>query len=315
MVTTIKDIAKESGFSVSTVSRALTDDPHILAATKQKIITLAKKMNYRLDFNASTLVTGNSRSVGIIFPSTQRFQFNPFYLKIISGATGELSKMGYVVTVALAESTEEILRLVQTMSEQAKVNKFIFLYYESNDPIKKYLDTQKLDYVTVGNAPQETGVFIDNDNHYFGKLAGQLAKKKSNLLNPKILFVKSKQFLSFEQERFEGVKHVIPNKATIYPLNIDFDSQKINSSKIIASVKDIDIIIAAQDGLAEFIFDVLLYHQVKIPIITFNNLLPFYQRPKDIYSFDLKPEEIGRVSVQYLFNTKNFNHRQLVLVK
>lgn len=36
LTATIKDIAQKSGFSTSTVSRALNNDPHILVATRKK---------------------------------------------------------------------------------------------------------------------------------------------------------------------------------------------------------------------------------------------------------------------------------------
>ena len=47
MKTTIKDLARESGFSVATVSLALSDKPsRVNTETIQKIRKLAKKMNY-----------------------------------------------------------------------------------------------------------------------------------------------------------------------------------------------------------------------------------------------------------------------------
>lgn len=313
MAVTIKDIAKKSGFSVSTVSRALTDDPHILDATKRKIMKIAKSMNYKRDFNASTLVTGSSRSVGVIFPSSSRYQTNPFYLKIISGINEELSKRGFVITIALAEETKNILKIVKTMAEQAKVSKFIFLYHEPNDPIKKYLDEEGLSYVTVGNVPDAKGVFIDNDNYYFGKLAGEKIFETGYV--DKILFVRSVKELRFEEERLEGLQSVVNKRASIYPLKVDLVHDTIGSSKIIESIKDIDIIVAAQDELAEYMYDVLLYRQIRLPIITFNNLLPSYRKQKNIYSFDLNPEEIGRVSAQKLFILTDFKSRDITLVK
>ena len=83
MSVTINDIARQTGFSKSTVSRALANDPHVLETTKKQIITIAKELNYKPNFNASTLVTGGSHSIGVIFPSNKRHQSNPFYLKLL----------------------------------------------------------------------------------------------------------------------------------------------------------------------------------------------------------------------------------------
>ncbi|WKL04347.1 LacI family DNA-binding transcriptional regulator [Paenibacillus amylolyticus] len=56
---TIKDIAKLAGVSYSTVSKALNDDPRIKPATKQKVLAVAEKHQYR-----KTCWPGNSPPAG-----------------------------------------------------------------------------------------------------------------------------------------------------------------------------------------------------------------------------------------------------------
>ncbi|MFT8385707.1 LacI family DNA-binding transcriptional regulator [Lentilactobacillus hilgardii] len=310
MTATIKDIAQKSGFSTSTVSRALNNDPHILVATRKKIIQVAKQLDYKPNFNASTLVTGGSHSVGIIFPSTNRYQSNPFYLKIISGMNEALAQNGYVATIALADTTEQILNIVTTMAQQAHIKKFVFLYHEDIDPIRNYLDDQKLQYVTIGNSKAGTGVFIDNDNDYFGQLAAK--KIMTDFKATNILFAKSHSHLLFEEERLAGIKAGLAgSKARLSIIEVNTsDSNKSVRNQL----NRIDGIIAAQDEIAEFIYQVLLIKGLDIPIVTFNNSLNVFNHQNNIYSYDLKPKEIGKVAVEKLFSIENLAQLQNKIV-
>ena len=67
MKTTIKDLARESGFSVATVSLALSDKPsRVNTETIQKIRKLAKKMNYTPNRLAAGLATQKSKMIGFV---------------------------------------------------------------------------------------------------------------------------------------------------------------------------------------------------------------------------------------------------------
>lgn len=67
---TIKDIAKESGFSVSVVSRALNPKPDqkVRATTEKNIKAVAKRLGYRPNHIAAFLQKGRNPSIGIFLP-------------------------------------------------------------------------------------------------------------------------------------------------------------------------------------------------------------------------------------------------------
>lgn len=297
MSVTINDIARQTGFSKSTVSRALANDPHVLETTKKQIITIAKELDYKPNFNASTLVTGGSHSIGVIFPSNKRHQSNPFYLKIIAGMQEILSKEGFVITVALADTTEEILNVVTTMSQQANIKKFIFLYYEENDLIRRYLKEKELLYVTIGNSNTENGVFIDNDNVYFGQLTLSRISESHKVKN--VLFIRSNKTLLFEEERLSGVLQSVQNREDVKLVVEKLDFGNPNDLQY-AFLGNFDYIIAAQDKLAEFIYQALLAQGHKVPIITFNNSVSSFNHRDYIFSFDLKPDKLGEKAVEEL---------------
>lgn len=99
-----KDIAKQLGVSVVTVSRALRDRPDIAAATKARILARVKELNYRPNLTARSLVTGRSSLVGLVVPDL----IHPFFAEIAKGLSAALREQGYYVIVASTESDPKL---------------------------------------------------------------------------------------------------------------------------------------------------------------------------------------------------------------
>lgn len=80
---TIRDVAKECGFSIFTVSSVLNNRGNISEATSEKVIAAAKKLNYNVLKNVSAVQRMRTRSVGIVMPSSHCLN-DPFYNRGIS---------------------------------------------------------------------------------------------------------------------------------------------------------------------------------------------------------------------------------------
>ena len=65
---TIKDIARSLCISVSTVSRALTDDKNIRKETREMVIEEAKRLGYKRNPVAMNLKMGRTNTIGVIVP-------------------------------------------------------------------------------------------------------------------------------------------------------------------------------------------------------------------------------------------------------
>lgn len=73
--TTIIDIAKAIGISVSTVSRALKDHQDVSEATKKAIKEVAVALNYHPNTLAQSLSKRESRTIGVIIPDIETYFF------------------------------------------------------------------------------------------------------------------------------------------------------------------------------------------------------------------------------------------------
>lgn len=93
MRVTIKDIAKNSGFSIATVSQVLNGNKkaRISEETQKKILKIAKEMNYVPNLQAISLIKHHSNTLGLIVPDIS----NQFFCKLAKGVEMEASKYGY----------------------------------------------------------------------------------------------------------------------------------------------------------------------------------------------------------------------------
>ncbi|HEV7941637.1 MAG TPA: LacI family DNA-binding transcriptional regulator [Solirubrobacteraceae bacterium] len=66
---TIRDVAALSGVSMATVTRALQGSPRLRPETRERVLESAKRLGYRPDSIARTLVTGTSGTIGVLIPS------------------------------------------------------------------------------------------------------------------------------------------------------------------------------------------------------------------------------------------------------
>lgn len=101
---TIIDIARQLGISKSTVSRALTAHPNVNAKTRQQVLELAEKLDYQRNQLAISLLTNQTRTIGIMVPEFISY----FFPKVIIGAQEELAKAGYNVIICHSNESYEI---------------------------------------------------------------------------------------------------------------------------------------------------------------------------------------------------------------
>lgn len=88
---TLKDIAKLTGLSVSGVSRALKDHPDIAPETKEKVKQVAQALNYHPNPNAQFLHSKNSKIIAAILPEVNTF----FFPELLQGISQVVEKHGY----------------------------------------------------------------------------------------------------------------------------------------------------------------------------------------------------------------------------
>ena len=118
---TIKDIARSLCISVSTVSRALTDDKNIRKETREMVVEEAKRLGYKRNPVAMNLKMGRTNTIGVIVPEMH----TPYASQVINGIQDVLYKKNQKVMIA--ESDEKPERELENlkMMEQFMVDGLI----------------------------------------------------------------------------------------------------------------------------------------------------------------------------------------------
>lgn len=114
----LKDLAKELGVSIATVSRALRSSPEIGQEMQAKVKELAKRLNYRPNPFAQSLRKEAPRMIGVVVPNL----VTHYYAALLDGIEDEARKAGYSV---ISTNTHE-----QSDDEVRAIDNFISLHVE-----------------------------------------------------------------------------------------------------------------------------------------------------------------------------------------
>ena len=75
MATSIQDVAREAGVSISTVSRSFTRPDLVSAKTRERVLAIADKLNFSLSRSAAALKSGRSLRIAVLMSGHIRLWF------------------------------------------------------------------------------------------------------------------------------------------------------------------------------------------------------------------------------------------------
>ena len=166
---TIKDIARSLCISVSTVSRALTDDRNIRKETRDMVVEEAKRLGYKRNPVPMNLKMGRTNTIGVIVPEMH----TPYASQVIGGIQEILYKKNQKVMIA--ESDENPDRELENlkMMEQFMVDGLIvsLCSYRKNIEMYQQLEEAGMAVVFYDRIPYGMDVsqvlVEDNVDSYF----------------------------------------------------------------------------------------------------------------------------------------------------
>lgn len=102
---TIKEVAKEAGVAISTVSNAMNGSNLVNDETKAKILAVAEKLNYIPNLNGRFLKSGKTKTIGFI-TSSVRGQY--FYV-LADAMNRECDRLGYTLNIIVTRDKNVIM--------------------------------------------------------------------------------------------------------------------------------------------------------------------------------------------------------------
>lgn len=309
---TISDVAKLAGVSPSTVSRTCSNHPSISQRTKERVRKAMAELGYEPNFQATSLATQNSRTFGILLPSSDYDAYQKsFYLEAIRGIGLFCNQKQYMNTIITGQNDDELLQSIQSMVKSGRVEGFILLYSRIDDPVIKYLNSEGILYVLIGKATKDPSdcIYVDNDNI-------QAARDLTNMLirqgHRRIAYVSGDSQYNFSLDRKSGYMLALTENSI--PMNEsyivecqgipDYNDQDIRA--MLTSENPPTAIVASDDVLAMLLISTASSLNMNVPkdlsVAAFNDSLLSHLVNPQLTSVDINALQLGIEAASQIIN-------------
>lgn len=274
---TIKDVAKQAGVSISTVSRVLNNPEMVTKNKKEKILNIIEELGYSPNALARGLIHKRTYSIGVLIPDIS----NLFYAEVLRGVEDAASENGYNTIICNTDRNKEKMISSFKMLKEKQIDGMIFtsepIYPDSYDLLQKLgmpvvlAATHSLEYeipsvkINDEQAAFDATVYLIQQGHTkIGMISGSHLDPISGL--PRIqgfmralrtydIDCHSEQCIEYGNYRFED----------------GYDAMK----RLLEKCSDITAIFASSDERALGAISYLHEHGIKVPdeisIIGFDN--------------------------------------------
>ena len=173
----IKDVARQAGVGIATVSRVLNNSGYVKKETRKKIEKIIKEINYIPNEIARSMTRQKNNIVAFIIPNSTHL----FFGELLYHVEEELYKYGYKLMICNSSEKLEKEIIYLDMLKNNRVDAVILL---TNNDIEKYLD-KKLPLISFDRRFKDVP-FVASDNYEGGVLA---AKRLIEIGCTKLMFI------------------------------------------------------------------------------------------------------------------------------
>jgi len=163
----LKDLAEKTGFSVTTISRALGGYSDVNEVTRQHIIETARELGYQPHEPARQLRNQRTHTIGLIIPANDQSFSNDFFNMLLRGIGDAASLQGYDVLISAHAPGHGEMQAYQRFVGGGRVDGMIIARTRQADERIQYLQQMAHPFVVSGRgSPSEASDFayIDADS-------------------------------------------------------------------------------------------------------------------------------------------------------
>ena len=159
---TIRDVARQAGVSVATVSRVLNDSPLVVEPTRERVQAAVDELGYRPNATARNLSIGRTAAIGVVVP----FLTTPSVIERVRGVVerlGPLGRPGYDLLLFDVEAPKQRADAMRNLARRDRVAGLLVISLPVRDHEVDALERDDLPAVLVDVAhPRLPRVVIDN---------------------------------------------------------------------------------------------------------------------------------------------------------
>lgn len=303
----MKDIARDLGLSVVTISKVLRNHPDIAEETKKRVLQRVKELDYQPNLLARSLVTGRSYLIGLIVPDL----IHPFFAELGKALSAALELHGYSTIIS---SSEEDPALESREIQRLMARRLDALVVASTGtdlrPFER-LERSRMPYVLIDRElPGVTANFVGINDEAAGRIATE------HLIDQgcrRIAHIRGREN-STGTRRYEGYKHALQRRGMTYSeslviarSSVDIESIRMGADAMSLLLKrkpHPDGVFAYNDPLAIGAMHAILDSGLRIPedvaVIGCGNLHYDDSLRVPLSSIDQKSQTIGERTAEIL---------------
>ena len=201
---TLKEIAKRTGRSVTTVSRALNDYDDVSPKTKELVRKVAAELGYTPSSLAQRLQKQRSETIGLVLPTFGPRFSDPFFSELLAGVGNKAAGFGYDLLVSTQPPGDRELETYKKLLDGRRVDGFIIVRTRRKDPRIEYLSQRDAPFAAFGRVDGDTDFpFVDEDGAYGMR---QVAEHLAQNGHTHIVCISSSPELTFTAHRLQGLR-------------------------------------------------------------------------------------------------------------
>lgn len=300
----IKDIAREAGVSIATVSRVINGKGRYSSETEEKVWKVIKDLDYVQNTMAKTLKTNQSNLVGIIVPDIT----NEFFSRIIQAMQEALLDRGYAAFICNTNEDKAVEQVQLNMLQSMNVGGII--YVSGLLPLPDSLNS--VPSVCIDRKPmsdsQRKMSLVESDNLAGARYAmDHLAEKNCRYiacLSPMGEYSTHNIRYNAFRARAEELNIPFDEDMHILAPHVSYQDSFESVTKFLERTEKIDGIFATTDWLAIGAIDALKAKKLRVPedvkVIGFDDISVASFRDVPLSTIRQYPDQLAQASVEIL---------------
>ena len=269
----IKDVAKQAGVAISTVSKVLNNYPNVSEATKKKVNCAVAELNFVPNSVAAALSSKQSGRVALLLHMGNASSVDEINMQYMAGTIGRAMELNLdVITIFGSmlknKSMDEVVRYLQS---QSITGLLIFGMSKEDRVLQKLIETQIFKIVTV-DAPivnaSSSSVWIDQEAAQYDVAKKTLVENKGK----SILYLAGKRNGYVTQERLKGIQRLAEEEEIpLLVRNGEFSELQARNLTFRYAKKK-DIVVCASDLMAIGAMRALMEMDIFRPVCGFDGI-------------------------------------------
>lgn len=313
MSVTIIDVAREAGVSRTTVSNVFTGKDKCSEETRLAVLAAAKHLGYKPNLAARSLITNQSRLIGMILPSyvdPNTLTNSPFYNIIMDSVYSILRNEAYYDLIIFPVQYKEKLVQVSDWIDARNVDGILALG-EFDRNFLKVLKSKSIPVVLIDNYSETSDAnfsYVNSDDTTGGYLATHHLIEKGYR---NIALCSVELHGPLMQKRYQGYKRALKEaklRETVFDkTGTPFEAGVQYADALIA--QGLDAAFCTEDMVAVGMLHGLLKKGIKVGkdfgLVGFDNIYLGYQVYPELTTVDQNIFEKGETATRTLLNILN----------